>query len=254
MSASSLIENRLVRVERDEHWTSWIDPSWSPSNTTWQTLGQPGLWRAVRASSGRLVASFDCPSVAILRSLSDTVPEELARLDADLVDWMITTSAGAEPQALYGPPRDEVTSWIDESRLSVRAGDALTRGRIDCEGDRLRIRFPDIVCLDPELSPARLDWLRELCLDAQSRWQLVRFGLRGERVCAEVDLCGAPIELLPPLTVWAVEALRVAIEWALPGCALLADPALVCPLLDTPPWWTGDQERAASGPDGSPAA
>ena len=111
--------------------------------------------------------------------------------------------------------------------------------------DRLRVGFPQVARFTDALPPARLAWLRALCLDTQLHWQLVRFGIADDCVRAEVDLSGVPRELAAPLFRVAVEALAVCVKWVLPAFSLIVDPDTKSETLDRGPWWEFAEEVAA---------
>lgn len=236
---------------------AWIDRAWDGAGATSDELGRPGLWRVVRSGSA-LARRFDCPALLGreneagddpgLDALADgelrpegeglLVPdpgERARRMTEALRSWAAASADAALPVGWRAPDRAEAESWIDPGRLTVRAGAQVARGAFECSEDRLRLRFPELVAFDAALPAHRRAWLEALCVDAQSRWQLVRCGVEAERLVAEVDLSGAPIELAPALVARALEALVFTVGWMLPACVLLADPAVTCGLFDRDP-------------------
>ncbi len=244
MSARAVRERRLTRVDHGGEWVTWVDRSRGGKRASIDTLGRAGLWRAVRRN-GRIETSFACPPLAPLEAAAEGECWSLVEQEAALEEWAHAT-ANDELSEDWSPPASEsLADCLDLQRLTVRAGPHVAKGEFECGGEQLRLVFSELARLDDELPEPRLAWLRELCLDTQSRWQLVRFGLADGRVCAEVDLSGVPQALAEPLAGWALEALVFAVGWALPALVLIADPSLESPLLDRGPWWSSGKSRAA---------
>ena len=68
---------------------------------------------------------------------------------------------------------------------------------------------------------------RDLLVDAQNRWKMVRIGFRREpsatSVQAEVDLSGAPHSVLSGLFTVALSALHAVAAWVVPTAEFLVD-------------------------------
>jgi hypothetical protein len=236
---------RLVRVERSSDWTVWARrDAGLPDDGNGGLLGEPGLWRWVRRNGG-VDRIFDCPSFAMLERLAGAAAQDFdeAALRAETREWARATAAGAAPEGWAGPDPEEVGDWHAPDRFAVRAGPHLAKGELECDSTRLRLRFSELARLDASLPEARRAWARAVCLDTQSRWHLVRFGLDGERVCAEVDLSGVPAGLARPLFSLALEALAFTVAWALPALALIADANVTSRTLDREPWWLRENPR-----------
>jgi hypothetical protein len=248
MSAGVIGKSALTRVANDTGWTTWVDRSRCGHSVATDSLGRPGLWRAVRGEA-EIVTAFACPPLSASDSFGTVRGDEEGAtmpFDAALREWACETASDDLPETWVAPVRGEVEDWFDADRLNVRTGSHVAKGVLECGTERFRLRFPDLVRLDAGLLEARVAWLRELCLDAQSRWQLVRFGIADGRVCAEVDLSGAPPALAEPLVGWAVEALVLSVAWLLPALAVVSDPAATSPVLDLgPEWMRGGATRAA---------
>ena len=93
------------------------------------------------------------------------------------------------------------------------------------EPERLALRFGELVSVPANLPKRRADWLREVCLDAQDRWRLVRMELDEERaaVRAEVDLSGVPVDWAQGLFEVALAALTCAVERSLASLHLIVN-------------------------------
>jgi hypothetical protein len=250
MSGRGLGKTALARVDGSGGWTTWIDRSRSGERASVDTLGRRGLWRAVRREEG-IDTTFACPPLSRLVGIQE---ETSLSGEAAVREWACATANDDLPDAWSAPVRTAVEDWFDADRLSVRAGAHIAKGELECGPERLRLRFPDLVRLDPRLPESRQAWVRALCLDAQSRWHLVRFGVVEERVCAEVDLSGAPPVLAESLVGWALEALVFSVGWALPAFALVADPDVSCPALDLGPGWLREVGDHQTSPTAGPSS
>ncbi len=195
--------------------------------------------------NGGIETSFACPSLAPLEAAAMGEGWSLVEQEAALREWARTTADDELSAGWCAPDSDLLADLLDSQRLTVRAGPHVAKGEFECGAERLRLIFSELVRLDDGLPEPRLAWLRELCLDAQSRWQLVRFGVAAGRVRAEVDLSGVPHALAEPLAGWALEALVFAVGWALPALVLIADPNLNSLALDRGPWWSSGASPAA---------
>jgi hypothetical protein len=207
-------------------------------------IGDAGLWRATQIED-RVVSAFSCPSVASLARFGLLDEREAPRLEQEIEAWAQATSRRMLPKEWQAPEAQVASSWLAPDKLAVRAGSQVAKGELECDPEHLRVSFPQVVRLDQGLSPERQEWMRALCLDAQLRWQLVRFGIVEDCVHAEVDLSGVPADLAEPLFRVAVEALVFAVGWALPGLALVADPSAKSAVLDRQPWWLLEKQAVA---------
>jgi hypothetical protein len=195
--------------------------------------GKPGLWKLTRTKSPQVLRrQFHLP-LAVLQpddgSLGDSEPTDTLR---DCIEWALVTSRG-EPSSGWVPPRrEEVEAWIPEKGLIVQSGPFVRQGRLVYEPDRLAIQFPIVSELPPALAEARVRMLREVLIDAQNRWRLVRMGLsvasERQAVEAEVDLSGAPLAVLESLFRISLDALRWVVQWLIWSAMLLADPRVEC--------------------------
>ncbi len=236
MSAGASRKRRLMRVDRGGDWATWLDRSRSGKRASIDMLGRPGLWRAVRRN-GRIETSFACPPLALLEAATVGEGASLDEQELALREWAGTTANDELSAGWCAPASELLADWLDPQRLTVRAGPHVAKGELESGAEHLRLIFSELVRLDDGLPEPRRAWLRELCLDTQSRWQLVRFGIVDGRVRAEVDLSGVPHALAEPLAGWALEALVFAVGWALPALVLIADPKLKSHVLDRGPWW-----------------
>jgi len=194
-------------------------PSSGPAN---DSLGQPGLWR--RGTDDDAVREFHLP-LAILGP---------GRLDEDgidalraCVDWALCTGRGVLPNGWTCPPREAIESCIPDGGLTIQSGPIVRQGELVTASDRLALRFPIVPAVAAALPEARRKWLDRLIAAALQHWRMVRVDWGGtpERpsIEAEVDLSGAPHEVLDRLTPIAVDALRWVVEWLLLPANIVAD-------------------------------
>ena len=207
---------------RDGHWQIVSAPAHCAAG---EDLGLPGPWRVVER--GCAVAELSPAWLA-----SDDV--EGAR--AALLHWAAATAGGVLPEGAPVAPVEFVTRVTVDAGLSIGAGARALVAQVVHAGPRLSLRA--VLGRAPaDLSPARAAWLAELLADARGRWRLVRVGVDGGtgEVRTEVDLSGAPPELLGDLLRHGLAALRHVTAWMLPGVDLCLDRALTSALLDHPP-------------------
>lgn len=248
MKALKVQPSRLRPIVEASGWRGWTCRSRGSDAPLEEQFGQPGLWRASPHlgrphTDGR--KGFLYPPVASLPG-GVAWARDADGLDAEIHDWAHATSTGKLPTDWTAVEPGEASSWIDPARLNVRAGPHLAKGKLECDAKSLRIVFPELVVLNESCSDARVMWAHELCLDAQSRWQIVRFGVSGRRVRAEVDLSGVPASLAQPLFALAFASLEFSVRWTLPSLALVSDPDSACLTLDCFPPWRTDTDHFAS--------
>jgi hypothetical protein len=191
-------------------------------------LGQPGLWKWARDGNGAgFVRVFDLPPLALGRDGADA-EDEGSPLSACL-EWALATAHGRLPDGWGPPPRAEVDGWAPPAALTVQAGPLVRQATVAHGPGRLALTCPLLTRVPEALPPARRAWLRELLLDGQDRWRMVRLGLSGEphapAVLAEVDLSGCPPEVAECLFGAGLAALRWVVEWLARPIDFLADAA-----------------------------
>lgn len=212
--------------------------------------GQPGPWKAVSGSHLHLAHSrhvrsedvtprrfrrvFEVPLSLLVEGEGDDGGDALdagrgvSPLGA-LVAWGLATLEGRCPPGWQTPSREEVEARLAPGALTVQCGAHARQGQVVADGGRLALRMPILARRPAGLSECRLSWLRQVLLDAQDRWRLVRVGPVPDGpespVEAEVDLTGAPPLLLDGLAAVAATALRCAVSWVVGPCAFLAHAA-----------------------------
>jgi hypothetical protein len=114
---------------------------------------------------------------------------------------------------------------LDPKSLTAQCGPHARQGELVCRPKRLALRFPLVFDVPADLPDTHYFWLRNLLIDAQNRWKLVRIGFRYEpsatSVQAEVDLSGAPHSVLDGLLTVALSALHGVVAWVVPPAEFL---------------------------------
>lgn len=202
-------------------WGSFVVAERSPLDDPLMPAGRPGLWKPGR-TPGTTV--FDVPPSIMARA------EEPVAGDRDrpgivlerVRTWALATRDGAPVEDWRAPDADDAAAWLPEQALTLHVRSIALQGRLTCEGDRLALGFDIGDPVPDDLPVARRAWLDEVLRDAQRRWRLVRLA-RGESgaLVAEVDLSGAPEELLAELIAVAVDALRIVVAWLAEPVAFL---------------------------------
>jgi hypothetical protein len=112
----------------------------------------------------------------------------------------------------------------------------LRQGELIHQPNRLAVRFPIVQRVPDDLPPRRREWLREVLIDGQNRWRMVRIGLAEEAgssaALAEVDLSGCPHGLLESLFAAGLGALRWVVGWLVEAADFLVDGSVACRALE----------------------
>jgi hypothetical protein len=193
-------------------------------------LGQPGLWKPLRAGNGATLRVFDLPPSMFSADSDDTFSDaEPGWPVKACVRWALDTADGRLPDGWQSPPRAEVESWIPRGGLTVQFRSVLRQGSLHHGPDRLALRFPVVPRLPADLPAHRRAWLREILCDAQSRARMARLGVgAGGGIEAEVDLSGAPRSAVEGLFGMGLESLRWLVEWLEIADFVVSDAASAC--------------------------
>jgi hypothetical protein len=240
-----------IEIERPRSaadWTVFVAPEATRATSHSGSPNATGLWRSA-LREGRVSKIFDVPPLAYLRRHAEADLDDDSALLDELSEWALASSRGDHPVGWSAPAADVVSTWIDRDRLTVRSGPHIVKGELRSDGKTLAIAFPELARIGEELPDARRAWSEALCLDAQSRWHMVRFSVAGDRIGAQVDLSGAPSSVMRPLFVRAFEALIFSVGWVLPALALVTDPSAESRLLDRGPVWAQDALRDHARPE-----
>jgi hypothetical protein len=186
-------------------------------------LGQPGLWKWARDGDGGAMRVFDVPPLPE----GDSDGEDGRAPLTACLEWAVATSHGRAPEGWRPPPRAEVERWASAAALTVHAGPLVRQAALVHEAGRLALTCPVLPRVAEALPAARRAWLRELLLEAQDRWRMVRvgFGAPAAAVLAEVDLSGCPPEVVESVFRAGLAALRWVVEWLARPADFLADAA-----------------------------
>jgi hypothetical protein len=195
------------------------------------SLGQPGLWRAVASGiSDRQV--FEVPAKAV--ATEDDNEGDAPGLPSFL-EWASETAQGRLPAGWCPPSREAVLAMLPPEALTWRRGPFVRQGELLLGPSRWSFRFPILPRMPHELPPVREQSLRELCLEAQSCWRMVRVGVAslpdGRALLAEVDLSGAPP--VAPLVLTSLDGLKFVTGWLVEVAELLADVSVTLRVLET---------------------
>lgn len=201
-------------------------------------LGRPGLWK--RVSDGAAVTCcFEMPPSILADLRENDWGEEADRPFEAALDWAASTAGGKAPKGWTPPSAEEM--GMAKTEFIVQHGRFVRRGHVVRGQGLLALRIP-IVARLPELDACRTGWLREVLIDGQDRFRMVRIGLDSPdaAVLAEIDLSGAPHSATGSLIRISLDALRGVLIWLVASVDLLADPTVtaralqVCAVRDDP--------------------
>lgn len=183
-----------------------------------------GLWKWVReGTEPQRVFELPASCVQMQEPAAEAADAERLPLGA-LLEWAQSSASSVSPAGRTPPTIFQ--GLVPEAELTVQQGAWVRQGRWVTEEGRLALEFPLVLEVPADLPPSRWRWMEDLLLDAQSRWQLVRFGLGPgtggrETVAGRVDLTGAPAS--PRLVLASLEALKFGTAWLVESAELLTD-------------------------------
>jgi hypothetical protein len=221
-----------LALQRTPRWLVFTSPAADSIDPLRDLHGSAGLWKFANTQwSGQFGREFHLPA----NVLKGDVPFDL-QLErdpyAECFEWARATLHGHVPAAWSPPSNEQLAPLVAGGGLTLQAGPIIRQGTLVCRPDRLAIIFPIVTSVPAELSAVRRELLKELGIDAQNRWRMVRIGWRDayeERgLEAEVDLTGAPHSVLTELIVVAMDALRWVVRWSVNSAALLTDASVDC--------------------------
>jgi hypothetical protein len=206
-----------------------------------ELTGCPGLWKRVGAEGNRQV--FELP-LHVLRAAGSEGWEEtgegVGQTAVDAVDSFAETDLGGPGSAAdWCPPSAQrLDALLPPGSLTVQTGGIVLQGSVHREAERLALKIPLCSSIPEPISSSRRHWFRELLLDGQNSWRMVRLCWdekddSGRSVpWVEVDLTGAPTQLLEPLIPAALAAIRWVVAWMAHSADFLADGTRHCRLLE----------------------
>jgi hypothetical protein len=209
-------------------------------------LGTPGPWKHITESDGSVRKHFELPRVALDSVVGADVDGEAETTCADWLWWALATDQGGIPAGWQPPERAEIDTWMSPASLTIQCGPIVRQGQLLYGPDKLALRFPILAGSPTGLSEARRLWLRDVLLEAQDRWRMVRIGLSETGADAEIDLTGVPPEMAESLFKTSLDALRWVVEWLALSAAFLADPRVECQAWEVRPLRAAPAERRDS--------
>jgi len=193
-------------------------------------LDRPGLWKLSVDARGAVRGVFELPP-----SLMALAESDAARF-ADVAGWALATAGGKAEKSWSPPAKAEVESWLPDGALTLQVGAIARQGALVLDDERLLFRFGIVHEIPQSLSAARKAWLRELLVEAQNRWRLVRIGMNGRAdVQAQVDLTGAPHHALEELVHIGTDALRLVVSSLVEPADFLVNGATGCRAVEVRP-------------------
>ncbi|KYK23605.1 hypothetical protein AYK24_07280 [Thermoplasmatales archaeon SG8-52-4] len=176
-------------------------------------LGQPGLWKYT-VGDNVISRRFDIP------------PEILGLSLEEFISWAILTSDQRRFQETWRRPLLEELDLKKEDFV-VQYDRFIRRIHLVNENQTLALRL-SILPVVPELDKYRLQCLRDVLIDAQNRWRLLRItlGSPGESIEAEINFSGAPQSILRNLIKSGLNVLSLFMKWLIASVDLLANVSL----------------------------
>lgn len=209
-------------------------------------LAKPALWK-YKSSGGRRAIRrvFELPPAVVNgRGTACGLSNEDRDDFVNLLRWMLDTERGGIPEGWRPPTRDAIEGYLPEGALTLETETIVRQGTLHHGDDRLALGFRILPPLPANLPAVRREWLRELLIDTQNRWRLVRIGSTAdEAIEAEVDLTGAPAAAVVPLIRVGLDALRFVVSSIVETAEFLVDPSVPCRTLELRPSRVKSLER-----------
>lgn len=209
----------------------------------WMAAGAAGEQGEQGAAGEPGVPAFELPrGIVDALSINDdegddglAAPGESAV--AQLVRWAEATCGGKTPVGWSAPATDELKRLAPPEAMAVTIAGVACTIELHREPGRLALRCPIVPAIPADLPLPRWQWLRLLVTQTQQTWRFVRVGIDESslRLLAEVDLTGAPHELIPMLYPVTVDALRCVIGLVAKPAAVICDPRIASALLSVGP-------------------
>ncbi len=169
-----------LAVRQAGHWVTFIGPA-TGGDDALDYLDRPGLWKPVKSADGWRL-EFDLPASAFARGQTDFEDEE------DPFDqcrqWAALTLAGTTPPDWSAPPSEQIKPLVPLAGLVAQCGKTARQGRLILDAHRLALSMPILPVLDAGLPASRQPRLRELLLEAQNVWRMVRLDHQGRDIVA----------------------------------------------------------------------
>jgi hypothetical protein len=192
-------------------------------------MGEPGIWKLVTYPDRQPWKVFEFPLFITTENNAESkAPGEEAQSPlAATLKWAGDTLNGNLLNGWRCPSEEDLMNLLSPKGLTVQCGPYARQGELICTPKRLVLQFPLIFNVCDDLPESHYKWLRNLLIDAQNRWKMVRIGFRygssATSVQAEVDLSGAPLSVLSGLFTVALSALHAVAAWVVPSAEFLVE-------------------------------
>lgn len=196
-----------------------------------ELTGEPGLWKIVTDKDCQPRKIFEFPISIVAENNPDCGPSIKAGKSSlpKALRWARKTLVGERINGWRSPPKREIMALLDPQSLTAHCGLYARQGELVYRPNRLALRFPVLFNVSNDLPHTHYFWLRNLLIDAQNRWKMVRIGFCSESsatsVQAEVDLTGVPYNVLDDLLSVAIAALQALVAWVVPSAEFLVGQA-----------------------------
>jgi hypothetical protein len=219
-----------IRLAFDDQWiqlrsTSPLNIS-DPLNAL---MGEPGIWKLIAFKDRQPWKVLEFPLFITAENNPDfeALCEAAQSPLAATLKWAWDTLNGKPLNGWCCPSKENLMNLLSPEGLTVQCGPYARQGELICTPKRLALRFPLIFNVCDDLPESHYYWLRNLLIDAQNRWKMVRIGFRHESsatsVQSEVDLSGAPLSVLAGLFTVSLSALHAVAAWVVPSAEFLVE-------------------------------
>jgi len=220
---------RKLSLRRDRGWFILTDSGTADrADPLTRHARLTGPWKPVTGSD-KPCWTAEFPAAAL-----ETVPngDEAKPALIQWVDWAVE-SANVRPASTSDAPSEaEVQSWVSGAGLTILSHQHVRQVTLQRDDHRLVLSVPIVTQVPAGLPETRNTWLRDLLLATQDRWRMVRVvdesNGPARTAVAEIDLTGAPHQILEPLFAAGLQSLRYAVQWSIQSADLLVDLGVTC--------------------------
>lgn len=185
---------------------------------------QPGLWK----QHGRNYRIADLPWGAFGEENQEGLPSTLGAV----LDWVLASSAGTQNPEWLPPASDLLAQWLPSAARNLRFNTLLTSIDLSCSPTLTLSCTLTNAPLGGQRTAYR-DAIHAVILDWQSACRMVRVRqTEQEHLMAEIDLTGAPLDVIEPLLLASIECMRSALQLLLPVLDVLSTHGLRISILD----------------------
>ena len=194
-------------------------------------MGESGIWKLITDKDRQPRKVFEFPLFITTENIPDfeALDEEVQSPLAAVLKWAGDTLNGKQLNGWRCPSEEDMMNLLSPTGLTVQCGTYARQGELICQPKCLALRLPLIFNVCDNLPESHYYWLRNLLIDDQNRWKMIRIGFRRESsstsVQAEVDLSGAPHSVLSGLLTVALAALHAVAAWVVPSAEFLVEHA-----------------------------